>query len=84
MHTHATETSVFKSENNVNKVKNKCVLFFSGASPLNMDLYEKISRKLLSQMVNIRMQYFQVGREDLKAGNLVWGSSLGMDFYCKF
>lgn len=47
MHTHATETSVFKSETDINMVKNKCILFFSRASPLNMGLYEKISGKLL-------------------------------------
>lgn len=76
-------TPAFKSENNINKVKNKCISFFSGASPLNIDLYEKRSRKLLSKMVSIRIQYFQVLRENLKAGNLVRDFSLGMDFYCK-
>lgn len=34
-------------------------------------------------MGSIRIQYFQVLRENLKAGNLVRDFSLGMDFYCK-
>lgn len=42
---------------NIKKVEKKCISFFSGASPLNIDLYEKRSRKLLSEMVNIRIQY---------------------------
>lgn len=55
MQTHATRPSVVKSEN---KKKNKYILFFSGSSH-NMDLYGKIGRKSLSQMVNIKIQYFQ-------------------------
>lgn len=80
MQTHATRPSVVKSEN---KKKNKYILFFSGSSH-NMDLYGKNRQEITFPNGQYQNTVLSGLREDLKAGNLVWGSSLGMDFCCKF
>lgn len=76
MQTHATRPSVVKSEN---KKKNKYILFFSGSSH-NMDLYGKNRLEITFPNGQYQNTVLSGLREDLKAGNLVWGSSLAWIF----